>query len=908
MAAIKELRTGKVVGFVDKEIPVCGGRGVVHLRKDGQLELRCRGATSLIVNQAQGKQAVVKNGSSQLLALKDVFFANGTLLQYTVVEAPPSLGQPQPEPTVVKKRTPPATVEPPVKVQRTRADSIDSSDNDEYIVPKKAPRRTNTVVVDSEDEAADSTTEESSPVHGKADRDEVESIDDEEEDDVFAVEAKAAPPKPSIFEKFSFAKGGDDNGWITAPRLRKLATDEWTAKKMTALKKPTPKPRKPRKRVVASSSEEEDEAESASDSDGLDESEVGQRPASKRSQQDEVAGILQTCAALAEELRTSVSQWSSATIADETALVAVDAGVQFVQTRDIPGLSPTLELQPYQVVGVNWLYLLYQHKMSAVLADEMGLGKTVQTIAFLALLCAKGCGPHFVIVPASTLSNWVRELGRFAPALRVVTYHGAKEDRQALQADRSSVDVLLTTYSYFERDTCGDDRAFFCKFSFGYVVLDEGHSIKNAKTSRFKRIAAVRAKHRLVLSGTPIQNNLSELLSLLSFLMPTIFNHGSEQMMDFFAGEPQGATCTKIRHILGPFILRRLKKNVLLQMVPKTEHTHVLTLPPAQRAVYDELVAAAVAAKDGDKAKAAARKAGGHRGAKREVRALLNLEANIFDGQNDAAIFTQLRKAANHPILLRHHFRSPEKMDTLGAQLYQLGAFGNQCTRAMVDKEIESYSDFDLHELCAQYGDVSPELRALQLPVATLLDSVKFDHLRALLPPLHADGHRVLIFSQWTKLLDLIEVLMAHLGFKFLRLDGSTNVADRQAMIDEFNDDTTIFAFLLSTRAGGLGINLTAADTVILHDLDFNPTLDAQACDRCHRIGQTKPVTVHKLVANDTVDHSIYLIAEQKTQLNDAVLGELGRPKKTSKASGSAADVQAILSSVLSSYSAKVAN
>ncbi|KDO16341.1 hypothetical protein SPRG_18129, partial [Saprolegnia parasitica CBS 223.65] len=146
-----------------------------------------------------------------------------------------------------------------------------------------------------------------------------------------------------------------------------------------------------------------------------------------------------------------------------------------------------------------------------------------------------------------------------------------------------------------------------------------------------------------------------------------------------------------------------------------------------------------------------------------------------------------------------------------------------------------------------------------------------------------------------------------HLGYKFIRLDGSTTVSDRQALIDQFNEDTSIFVFLLSTRAGGLGINLTAADTVILHDLDFNPTIDAQACDRCHRIGQTKPVTIYKLVASDTVDQAIYNIAEQKTQLNDAVLGELGKSKKSTKAgtNSSTADVQAILSSVLSSYTAK---
>ncbi|EQC29699.1 hypothetical protein SDRG_12699 [Saprolegnia diclina VS20] len=922
MAAIKEVMGGKVVTLTAKEIPVCGGGGTVCLLKDGTIRLRCRGKASLLINKVNASQLVLKTGNAAVLGIKDAFNANGSLQKYVVVDAPSSL-EACTTVDLTKKRPAPAKVEPPAKVRRTVLEDSESSDSDRDVAPKKTTRR-NTVIVDTDDEEAapeDSTTEESSP-KATLDEDGVESIDDDDDDDVYVIEVKAKPtvPETSWMAKYgrsTFTPGdtsGDSNGWITAPRKRKDATDQWTAKKLETFKKPVAKTRKPRKRVASSEEEEEEDEDDASgESDGLDETDHGRRPSTKQSQKDEVGAILKTCEALAETLRTSVSQWSSAPEAandEETALVAVDDDKQFVRTADIPGLSPTLVLKPYQIVGVNWLYLLYQHKMSAVLADEMGLGKTVQTISFLALLCSKQSSPHFVIVPASTLSNWVREFARFAPKLRILTYYGDKEDRIAMQHARTEFDVLLTTYSYFERDACADDRSFFRKFHFGYVVLDEGHSIKNANTSRFKRIAAVRARHRLVLSGTPIQNNLSELLSLLSFLMPKIFNHGSEQMMDFFAGDQQSTTCAKIRRILAPFILRRMKKYVLTQMVPKAEQTSILTLPNEQRTIYDALVAAAVATKRAAKDKEAARKTKKTpTGVTREMRDLLNLDSNIFAGQSDTAIFTQLRKAANHSIMLRHHFRCDVKMKTLGAHLYKLGAFGDQCTRAMVDKEIESYSDFELHELCVQYGDISSELRALQLPADVILQSVKFDFLRSLLPTLQTDGHRVLIFSQWTKLLDLMEVLMEYLGYKFLRLDGSTSVSDRQALIDQFNEDTSIFVFLLSTRAGGLGINLTAADTVILHDLDFNPTIDAQACDRCHRIGQTKPVTIYKLVAGDTVDQAIHNIAEQKTQLNDAVLGELGKSKttKSSKAgkNSSTADVQAILSSVLSSYTAQ---
>ncbi|OQR88485.1 ATP-dependent helicase [Thraustotheca clavata] len=906
MAAIKELLTGKVVSLHKNEIPVCGAVAVVRVLKDGKITLRVRKPGSIIVNR-RNKQSILKKGMSSQLEINDVFCLNGSMSKYTVV---PSEEEKDEEPLIEV-----ASVEPPTKIRRTIVED-DSSDNDDYAVPVKTTRR-NTVLVDSDEDTKASTTGESTPPNKSYD--EVESIDEDEEDDVF----KLQDNKKVIEEKntswmdkyrngfFESKKSEEDNGWVTAPRLRKLGTDSWTAKKMEKFKKPAPKVRVPRKRVVLSSSEEEDEAESSEDekSDGLDESEKDRPTSTRRSQKDEVAAILQTCSDLAENLRVSLSKWSTKDVGitdEETNLVNVDTA-QLLKMNDIPGLDSKLVLQPYQLVGVNWLYLLYQHNMSAVLADEMGLGKTVQTIAFLSLITNRQKKkPHFVVVPASTLSNWQRELARFAPSLQVVAYHGAKEERMALHSERE-FDILLTTYSYFERDTCVEDRAFFRKFNFSYIVLDEGHSIKNAKTSRFKRIAAVRARHRLVLSGTPIQNNLSELLALLSFLMPTIFNHGSEQMMEFFAGEPQSATCTKIRRILAPFILRRMKKYVLMQMVPKTEETHILTLADDQQDIYNGLVAAAVAKKENDKAKVATRKTQAeelHGKNNREVRTLSNIATNIFDGQNDTAIFTQLRKAANHPILLRHHFNSASKMKVLSKHLYKLGAFGNQCTLSMVEKEIETYSDFDLHELCVQYSDVSPELRALQLSEDVLLNSAKLKFLQTLLPNLKQDDHRVLIFSQWTKLLDLIEVLMDHLGYRYLRLDGSTNVADRQAMIDEFNDDPSIFAFLLSTRAGGLGINLTAADTVILHDLDFNPTIDAQACDRCHRIGQTKPVTIHKLVAQGTVDDAIYTIAQQKTQLNDAVLGELGkiRQGKSKSSELGAADVQAILSSVLSSY------
>jgi SWI/SNF-related matrix-associated actin-dependent regulator of chromatin subfamily A containing DEAD/H box 1 len=192
-------------------------------------------------------------------------------------------------------------------------------------------------------------------------------------------------------------------------------------------------------------------------------------------------------------------------------------------------------------------------------------------------------------------------------------------------------------------------------------------------------------------------------------------------------------------------------------------------------------------------------------------------------------------------------------------------------------QEIETFSDYDLHQLCLQYEG---SLGKYSLAAETLYDSPKMNYLRDLLPRLQHEGHRMLLFSQWTRLLDLLEILLNDMEMPFLRLDGSTPIAERQDLIDQFSREDAIPVFLLSTKAGGLGINLTAADTVILHDLDFNPENDKQAEDRCHRIGQTKPVTIYRLVCKDTVDEDIYDMGERKRQLSQAVLSDHRSPQK----------------------------
>jgi SWI/SNF-related matrix-associated actin-dependent regulator 1 of chromatin subfamily A len=242
-------------------------------------------------------------------------------------------------------------------------------------------------------------------------------------------------------------------------------------------------------------------------------------------------------------------------------------------------------------------------------------------------------------------------------------------------------------------------------------------------------------------------------------------------------------------------------------------------------------------------------------------------------------LFTALRKAANHPLLLRVKYQDEVVMNKIAEVSHAMEHFGNQCDLRRVREELDKFSDYDLHQLCMEYPAYLSEYI---VPAEMLYNSPKLMRLKSLLPELISQGHRILVFSQWTRLLDLLEVFMNDNGFKFLRLDGSTPIKERQIRIDKFNgkgvpEEDLIPVFLLSTKAGGLGINLTAADTVVLHDLDFNPENDKQAEDRCHRIGQTKPVTVYKLVTEDTVDEDIYDIGERKSKLSSAVLSDYSK-------------------------------
>ncbi|CAM9599083.1 unnamed protein product, partial [Laminaria digitata] len=392
--------------------------------------------------------------------------------------------------------------------------------------------------------------------------------------------------------------------------------------------------------------------------------------------------VLEECSKLSKKLARVISSWAgpeegggeggAALISGALELTHLKGGGGKAVTTDeeIHDACPGLKLNPYQLVGVNWMSLLRETGVNGVLADEMGLGKTVQTIAFFALLRHRRKGappkrPHIVVVPSSVLDNWDSELKKFCPVLEVVKYHGSQKNRAAIRqklsrvtsgVDRQSMpDIVLTTYVIWERESCGDDRGFLKRFRYEYMVLDEGHSIKNIKSSRFQRLRMVAAKHRMLLSGTPVQNNLGELLALLSFLMPEVFRSDViETLLEFLGDSGSSSSSFQVREVRGmlaPFVLRRLKSDVLKQLVAKTEKVEKVPL-------------------------------------------------------------------------------------------------------SEVVKEVSGYSDFDLHQVCSGVDS----LRHLCLAEETLFTSAKMERLRTLLPELIAAGHRVLLFSQWTRILDLLEV------------------------------------------------------------------------------------------------------------------------------------------------------
>ncbi|XP_041868076.1 chromodomain-helicase-DNA-binding protein 4a [Melanotaenia boesemani] len=474
-------------------------------------------------------------------------------------------------------------------------------------------------------------------------------------------------------------------------------------------------------------------------------------------------------------------------------------------------------LHPYQLEGLNWLRFSWAQGTDTILADEMGLGKTVQTAVFLYSLYKEGHskGPFLVSAPLSTIINWEREFEMWAPDMYVVTYVGDKDSRAVIRENEFSFEdnairggkkasrmkkdssikfhVLLTSYELITID-----MAALGSIDWACLVVDEAHRLKNNQSKFFRVLNNYSLQHKLLLTGTPLQNNLEELFHLLNFLTPERFNN-LEVFLEEFADIAKEDQIKKLHDMLGPHMLRRLKADVFKHMPSKTELIVRVELSPMQKKYYKFILTK-------------------------------NFEAlNTKGGGNQVSLLNvvmDLKKCCNHPYLFPAAAMEAPKMPN---GMYD----GNALTKS----------------------------------------SGKLLLLQKMMRKLKEGGHRVLVFSQMTKMLDLLEDFLENEGYKYERIDGGITGGMRQEAIDRFNaPGAQQFAFLLSTRAGGLGINLATADTVIIYDSDWNPHNDIQAFSRAHRIGQNKKVMIYRFVTKASVEERITQVAKKKMMLTHLVV------------------------------------
>ncbi|CAO3568890.1 unnamed protein product [Mortierella alpina] len=587
-------------------------------------------------------------------------------------------------------------------------------------------------------------------------------------------------------------------------------------------------------------------------------------------------------------------------------------------------MAPGFQLKGYQLLGINWLALLWRKKLSGILADEMGLGKTAQVIAFLAHLLETGeQGPFLVIVPSSTLSNWMREFEKFCPELDVRSYYGTQAEREEMRQELEedpSYNVVVTTYNIATGNN--DERKFLNRRQFKGVVLDEGHMLKNCTSARYKQLMSIKTPFRLLLTGTPLQNNLEELLSLLIFILPKLFAEHEEVLRTMFKVKVDATSekstllsqerIVRARHMIAPFVLRRKKIHVLKDLPKKTEQVIYCDLHPDQRVLYDRVMQSsavqAVLDEEGDldaegatvdaieldsldpKAKAKAVKKGPSTKSKKQAAKTKSDFANVL---------MQLRKAADHPMLFRELY-TDDKIKQMAKVITREIEF---CDSRIdyIEEDMSVMTDFELHRLCRQYKSVNK----FALPDDPWMHAGKVKELEQLLPKLiNEEKSRILIFSQFTMVLDILESILKTMAFKYLRLDGQTKVEERQSLIDSFNDDESHKIFLLSTKAGGFGINLTGANVVIMYDLDFNPHNDKQAEDRAHRVGQIREVQVIKLISKGTIEEQIYQLANLKLKLDHHVSQDDSVTSTKADASGSSTPSAGIMSLIKQNWKA----
>ncbi|EEA08531.1 SNF2 family helicase, putative [Cryptosporidium muris RN66] len=463
------------------------------------------------------------------------------------------------------------------------------------------------------------------------------------------------------------------------------------------------------------------------------------------------------------------------------------------------------ELLPYQIVGVEWMLSLYNNNLHGILADEMGLGKTIQTIALLTYLYEhkNNYGPHLIVVPLSTLPNWLKEFNIWSPSLKLLCFKGNRYERKNLirELRLMKFNICLTTFDFVIRE-----KNILQTISWKHVIVDEGHRLKNSKSKFHIVLHDFQSKNRILLTGTPLQNNINELWSLLNFLLPKVF-HSVEDFENWFnrpfselsssenqielTEEEKLFIINRLHSILRPFLLRRVKSDVLQDLPEKREYIIRMELTPWQRVVYGQIKQKAVHSMD--------------------------ISSGKIQYRSVSNTIMQLRKIVNHPYLF-------------------------------------------VDEYFARNDDIFKV-------------SCKFEILDRMIPKLVYFKHKVLIFCQMTQLMDILGDFLDYRDISYYRLDGTMNIQERKEKMDIFNDpDSNTFVFMLSTRAGGLGLNLQAADTVIIFDSDWNPHQDLQAQSRAHRMGQKNEVRVFRLVSISGVEELVLKRAQKKLDIDQKII------------------------------------
>lgn len=441
-------------------------------------------------------------------------------------------------------------------------------------------------------------------------------------------------------------------------------------------------------------------------------------------------------------------------------------------------------LRNYQITGFKWLKSLSSYGLGGILADDMGLGKTIQTITLLLSESNTSQHPSLIVCPTSLVLNWAHELTTFAPSLRVLVISGNASKRLSLLSQVEGYDIILTSYDLLARDILD-----YQDLEFHYCIADEAHYIKSRRTLKSKALKSIRSHIRFALSGTPIENSLTELWSIFDFIMPGYLFTAYKFSTDFdypITKLNSQSQATLLQNMIAPFILRRLKSDVLQELPPKTETVCYIPMTAEQETIYQTYTATTLDTFN------------------TEIATLGFNRSHI----KILSLITRLRQVCCHP------------------------------------------------QLCIpQYTGDSGKLGACLELVTTSIEA----------------GHKVLIFSQFTSMLDILEAELSHLNISHYTLRGSTPSHKRLELVDQFNTGN-VPVFLISLKAGGVGLNLTSADIVIHYDPWWNVSAQNQATDRAHRIGQVNPVQVYKLITQNSIEEKIELLQQQKLNLTEQVL------------------------------------